>query len=178
MTDILSQLAQKIGETEKTGFAPVELWSPKYCGEIDLEIKANGDWFYMGTPILRQKLIKLFATVLWRDGRQGEHYLITPVEKIKIKVQDTAFVATDMLVDGSGDTQKIAIQTNLAGQVVIGADHPIRFSHQDGQFMAYIGIRYGLEAKLTRTLCFEIADYMGETDGQYILISDGLEFSV
>lgn len=178
MTDILAELAAKIGEEGEVGFAPVEQWSPKYCGELNLEIKANGDWFYMGTPIKRQKLIKLFTTVLWRDVEADEHYLITPVEKIKIKVADAAFIASDMMVEGKGETQKIAIQTNLAGQVVIGADHPIRFAHEDHQFMAYVGIRYGLEAKLTRSLCYEISDYLQEIDGKHFLISDGKSFSV
>lgn len=178
MSDILAELAIKIGEESEIGFAPVEQWSPEYCGELDLEIKANGDWFYMGTPIKRQKLIKLFTTVLWRDVEANEHYLITPIEKIKIKVADAAFVATDMLVEGKGANQSIAVQTNLAGQVVIGNEHKIRFNHQDDQFTAYVGIRYGLEAKLTRSLCYQLADYMVERDGKFILISDNCEFAV
>lgn len=179
MADILAQLAEKIGEAGKVSFAPVEAWSPEYCGELDLEIKANGDWYYMGTPIKRQKLIKLFATVLWRDAKGvGSHYLITPVEKIKIKVADAVFIASDMVVEGAGKTQRIAVQTNLAGQILIGADHPIRFSHKAGQFMAYVSVRYGLEAKLSRSLCFELADYMCEIEGKFILFSDSQKFAV
>lgn len=179
MSDILAELATKIGEETDIGYAPVERWSPEHCGELDIEIKANGDWFYMGTPIKRQKLVKLFTTVLWRDAQgDGSHYLITPVEKIKIKVADTAFIATDVLVVGAGAEQTIAVQTNLAGQVVIGTEHKIRFSHQDDQFMAYVGIRYGLEAKLTRSLCYQLADYMVERDGKFVLISDNCEFAV
>ncbi|MBL1420075.1 MAG: DUF1285 domain-containing protein [Alphaproteobacteria bacterium] len=178
MSDILAKLAAKIGEQGDVGFAPVELWSPEYCGELDIEIKANGDWFYMGTLIKRQKLVKLFTTVLWRDVETNEHYLITPVEKIKIKAADAAFIATDMVVDGTGANQSIAVQTNLAGQVVINDEHKIRFSHQDDQFMAYVDIRYGLEAKLTRSLCYQLADYMVERDGKFILISDKCEFEV
>lgn len=178
MSDILTKLAAKIGEEGDVGFAPVERWSPEHCGELDIEIKANGDWHYMGTPIKRQKLIRLFTTVLWRDVATNEHYLITPVEKIKIKVADAAFVATDMLVEGVGANQSIAVQTNLAGQVVIGDEHKIRFTHQNDQFMAYVGIRYGLEAKLTRSLCYQLADYMVERDGKFVLISDKCEFAV
>lgn len=178
MSDILAALAAKIGQEGNINFAPVERWSPAYCGELDIEIKANGDWFYMGTPIKRQKLIKLFTTVLWRDVETNQHYLITPVEKIKIKVADAAFIAVDILVDGTGADQSIAVQTNLAGQVVIGNEHKIRFAHQNNQFMAYVGIRYGLEAKLTRSLCYQLADYMVERDGKFILISDNCEFAV
>ena len=179
MTDILAELAAHIGEDDEVSFAPVERWSPEFCGELDIEIKANGDWFYMGSPIKRQKLVKLFTTVLWRDvAGDGSHYLITPVEKIKIKVADVAFVATDILVKGSGADQIIAVQTNLAGQVLINATHKIRFSHKDDQFMAYVGVRYGLEAKLTRSLCYQLADYMGEHDGKFTLISDNHEFAV
>lgn len=178
MTDILAQLAKKIGEEADISFAPVERWSPEFCGEMDMEIKANGEWHYMGSQIKRQKLVKLFTTVLWRDADDGSHYLITPAEKIKIKVEDAAFIATDLLATGSGKKQTIAIQTNLAGQVVIGDKHPIRFVHDGGQFMAYVSIRYGLEAKLTRSLCFQLADYMHEIDGKYILTSDNHNFAV
>lgn len=178
MNDILSDLAAKIGSDGDIGFAPVEQWQPEFCGELDIEIKANGDWHYMGSQIKRQKLVKLFTTVLWHDVDEGAHYLITPVEKIKIKVADAAFVATDMLVEGAGKNQKIAIQTNLAGQMLIGKDHPIRFAHEDDQFMAYVMVRYGLEAKLTRSLCFELADYMVEIDQKFILFSDNQRFAV
>lgn len=183
MTDILAQLADKIGSEQEVGFAPVERWNPEFCGELDMEIKATGEWFYMGSAIKRQKLIKLFTTVLWRDAKNSKnhndgHYLITPVEKIKIKVEDAAFLAIDMLVDGQGKNQQIAFQTNLAGRVVLGNDHPIRFVHKDNQFMAYISIRYGLEAKLTRALCYQLADYMVETDTGFILISDNQQFAV
>lgn len=179
MTDILSDLAKKIGEGETVKFAPVERWSPEFCGELDMEIKANGDWFYAGSKINRQKLVDLFTTVLWRDvAGVGEHYLVTPIEKIKIKVEDAAFIAIDMLVSGQGDEQSIAIQTNRAGQITIGADHPIRFANSDGQFMAYVSVRYGLEAKLTRALCFQLADYLTEIDGKFILVSDKQQFAV
>ncbi|MCJ8324422.1 MAG: DUF1285 domain-containing protein [Rhizobiales bacterium] len=189
MTDILTELAQKIGEAAKIGHAPVEQWSPEYCGEIDLEIKANGVWHYMGSEIKRKKLIALFATVLWRDalwrdsmGHNTEiddaHYLITPAEKIKIKVADVGFVGTDMLVSGQGDGQKIAIQTDLAGQVLIGKNNPVRFCHANNQFKAYVGIRYGLEAKLSRSLCYQLADYMVEINGKTTLISDNFNFTV
>lgn len=184
MTDILSELAQKIGDGAKIGHAPVEQWSPEYCGEIDLEIKAGGAWQYMGTPIKRKRLIKLFATVLWRDPLwqnaeiDDAHYLITPVEKIKIKVADVGFIGIDMLVTGQSDDQKIAIQTDLAGQVLIGKDNRIRFSHDDDQFMAYVGIRFGLEAKLSRSLCYQLAGYMIEINGVTTLISDNHKFTV
>lgn len=178
MSDILANLAAKIGDDVKIGFAPVEQWQPEHCGSLDIEIKANGDWFYMGSRINRQKLVKLFTSVLWRDPEDGEHYLITPIEKIQIKVADAAFIATDMLVEGNGENQKIAVQTNLAGQVLIGKDHAIRFVHANNQFMAYVSIRYGLEAKLTRAMCFQLADYLTEKAGNFTLVSDGMAFSV
>ncbi len=179
MSDILSQLAQKLGDQAQTGHAPVDQWSPQYCGELDIEIKANGDWYYMGSPIKRQKLVKLFASVLWRDSEaDGATYLVTPVEKIKIKVEDAAFLATDMLVQGSGTSQNIAIQTNLAGQLMLGAEHGIRFDTRNDQFMAYIMVRFGLEAKLTRSLTIELVEYLIKKGEQYLLISGGVEFKV
>ncbi|NRA86662.1 MAG: DUF1285 domain-containing protein [Rhizobiales bacterium] len=179
MSDILSDLATKLGENSSVGFAPVESWNPQYCGEIDIEIKENGDWYHMGSQIKRPKLVALFASVLWRDvDGDGAHYLITPAEKIKIKVKDSAFIATDLLVDVQNQLQNIAVQTNLAGQVLIGRHNPIRFTHDDGQFMAYVTIRYGLEAKLTRSLCYDLAEYMTEKDGSFILMSNNQQFRV
>ncbi len=175
----LLDFAKKIDNYTNTNPAPVEKWAPKYCGEIDLEIKANGQWNYMGSPIKRQKLIALFATVLWRDVKgDGAHYLITPAEKIKIKVEDSAFIATEMLSIGQAKQQKIIIQTNLAGQVTIGDKHKIRFTHDNNQFMAYVTIRHALEAKLTRSLCYQLSDYLLEKDDKYYLISDGQEFAL
>lgn len=179
MSDILTELAKKVGLYTDAKPAPVHLWSPEFCGEIDLEIKNNGEWHYMGSQIKRRKLVALFASVLWRDvANDGAHYLVTPVEKIKIKVNDAAFLASEILVRDSGDQQNIAIQTNLAGQVMIGRDHLIRFSDENDQFMAYVSIRYGLEAKLTRALCFELADYLTENNGKFYLLSDGQRFDV
>lgn len=183
MQDILQAIAQKVGDTKgddkQLNHAPVHLWSPEYCGELDIKINADGSWYYQNSLIDRQKLVKLFSSVLWRDIKgDGATYLVTPVEKIKITVVDAAFIATDMVVEQTGANQQISFSTNHAGQIALDAAHPIRFSHKNNQFMAYILVRYGLEAKLSRTLCFELVDYMVERNGQMFLTSHHVEFPV
>ncbi len=121
----LQALVARAGKPGR-GPAPVEKWEPDYCGELDMEIKRDGTWFYMGTPIGRQALVKLFATVLRKD-KDGETYLVTPVEKIKIKVEDAHFVAVEMNAHDDDGVQVLTFRTNVGDLVEAGSDNPLRF---------------------------------------------------
>lgn len=144
------------------GYPPVEKWNPPYCGEIGLKIASDGTWFYQGSPIGRIRLVKLFASVLRKD-EDGRHYLVTPVEKIAIDVEDAPFLAVEMSVTGSGKTQKLAFRTNLDDTILVGAEHPLRFSlplggeglKQDG-LKPYILVRGRLEALVTRAIYYDL----------------------
>ena len=105
------------------GLPPVEMWHPDYCGELDIEIKRDGTWFYMGTPIGRAPLVRLFSTVLRKDD-DGETYLVTPVEKIKIRIEDAPFLAVEMNAHGEGDGQVLTFRTNVGDVVEAGPDNP------------------------------------------------------
>ncbi len=155
----LQALVARAGKPGR-GPAPVEKWEPDYCGELDMEIKRDGTWFYMGTPIGRQALVKLFATVLRKD-KDGETYLVTPVEKIKIKVEDAHFVAVEMNAHEDGGEQVLTFRTNVGDLVEAGKDNPLRFvtvEKNDG-VNPYLLVRGALEALLARPVMYELISY-------------------
>ena len=105
------------------GLPPVEKWNPEFCGDLDIQIKRDGTWFYMGTPIGRAPLVRLFSTVLRKD-EDGKTYLVTPVEKVGITVEDAPFVAVEMNATGSGDQQVLTFRTNVGDLVECGKELP------------------------------------------------------
>lgn len=158
--DALSRLTAALGASKGRGPAPVERWNPAYCGEIDMRIEADGTWFYMGTPIGRPALVKLFATVLRRDPER--FVLVTPVERVGIHVADAPFAAVEMAVDGEGAGRSIAFRTNVDDLVQVGPDHPLRFeADTGGGVKPYVLVRGGLWARVTRALTYDLVD-LGE----------------
>lgn len=156
---------------------PVERWNPDYCGEIDMRIAADGRWFYMGTPINRLPLVKLFASILRKDPTG--HVLVTPVERCGIMVEDAPFLAVEMeqMPGAGGDT--LAFRTNLDDIVVLDADHPLRFEFDaTGGLKPYIRVRGELWARLTRALALDLAERF-EIDGAGIALhANGIRFPV
>jgi hypothetical protein len=134
---------------------PVERWNPPWCGEIDMRIAADGRWLYMGTPITRAPLVKLFASVLKME--EGRHLLVTPVEKLGIQVEDAPFSAVEMVVEGEGEGRQVSFRTNVDDVVSVDADHVFRFDiGADGGVKPYVHVRRQLWARLTRTLAHEL----------------------
>lgn len=139
---------------------PVEKWNPDYCGEIDMRIARDGRWFYMGTPITRLPLVKLFATILRRDPER--YVLVTPVERVGIIVEDAPFLAVEMAEAEGG---ALAFRTNLDEVIVAGDDHPIRFEIEaGGGLKPYLHVRGGLWARLTRALTLDLVERFEEDD--------------
>lgn len=163
--------------------APDERWNPDFCGDLDMEIKADGTWFYMGTPIGRIPLVQLFASVLRKD-EDGKTYLVTPVEKVGIRVVDAHFLAVEMAVSEKDGEQLISFRSNLGDVVEVGADHPLRFSlkGEDKQLKPYVHIRGRLEALVTRAVMYDLVA-LGESleiDGvdMFVIRSGGVTFPV
>ena len=142
------------------GLPPVHLWHPAHCGEIDIVIKKNGLWFHEGTPIGREALVRLFSTVLRLDP-DGYH-LVTPVEKMKITVEDAPFIA--IRVDQEGGVLKFL--TNVGDVVEAGPDNAIRVrvDAATGEPRPYLHVRRGLEALIARPVFYELADMAEERD--------------
>lgn len=141
------------------GPAPVDKWHPPYCGDIGMKIRADGVWIYGGSPIGRLPLVKLFAGVLRKDA-DGKHYLVTPVEKVDVGVEDAPFLAVEMEVQGSGREQRLVFRTNVDDIVTAGTEHPLRFSVDaaGGGLKPYLLVRGRLEALVTRALYYDLVE--------------------
>ncbi|TDL79892.1 DUF1285 domain-containing protein [Palleronia sediminis] len=137
---------------------PVETWDPPFCGDIDMRIARDGTWFYQGTPIGRAPLVRLFSTILRRDG--DAYFLVTPAEKVGITVEDAPFVAVDF--DREGDA--LVFVTNVGDRAAAGPDHPIRVTRdaETGEPAPYVLIRRNLEALIDRKSFYRLIDE-GET---------------
>ncbi|MGY6706863.1 MAG: DUF1285 domain-containing protein [Rhizobiaceae bacterium] len=155
--DLQSLIARATGTGR--GLPPVDRWNPEFCGDLDMEIKADGTWFYLGTPIGRMPLVQLFASVLRKD-EDGKTYLVTPVEKVGIRVEDAHFVAVEMNASGSGEGQVLTFRTNVGDVVEAGAEHPLRFVDEAGTdgLKPYLLVRGRLEALVARPVMYEIAE--------------------
>lgn len=150
-----ARAAQKDGK-----MPPVHLWNPPFCGDLDMEIRRDGTWFYLGTPIGRHALVKLFSSILKLED--GKYFLVTPVEKVGIRVVDAPFVAVDMEAAGEGAGRVITFTTHVDDVVIAGPEHPIRVSRDaGGEPSPYIMVRDGLEALIDRKTFYRMID-LGE----------------
>ena len=139
---------------------------PFICGDIDIRIAADGTWFHEGGPIGRLPLVKLFAGVLERD-EAGDYWLVTPVERARIQVEDAPFLAVEMTATGRGEDQVLRFRTNLDEDVTVGPDHPISFRARpsgDGDAVPYVTVRDGLEARIVRPVYYELAEHCVEAE--------------
>ena len=141
------------------GLPPVHLWNPEFCGDLDMRIARDGTWFYMGTPIGRERLVRLFSTIL-RHDEDGKYYLVTPVEKVGITVDDAPFLAVAMRVEGQGRDQVLTFTTNVGDETVAGSDHPLRFEINDetGEPAPYVHVRARLDALINRAIFYDLVD--------------------
>jgi uncharacterized protein len=146
------------------GPPPVHLWNPAYCGEIDMRIAADGTWFYQKTPIGRPAMVKLFASVLKREG--SRYFLVTPVEKCGIGVDDAPFMAVELRTADAEGGRLLRFRTNVDDWVDCGADHPLRFEPEPatGGLKPYLHVRRDLWAKVTRALFYDLVDIGEERD--------------
>ena len=167
MADLLAYAA-KLEELGDKGLPPVHLWNPDYCGDIDLVIKRDGTWFHEGTPIGRARLVRLFSTVLKREG--DDYYLVTPVEKMRIIVEDVPFIAVLMRKDAKSKRQTLTFTTNVGDKVTAGPEHEINFRKTDeaGDGAPYIHVRAGLEARVARSIFYDLVELgeINQVDGK------------
>ncbi len=181
MTDLMRYAA----ELEKAGASrpapPVEKWDPPYCGEIDIVIRRDGTWFHEGTPIGRARLVRLFSTIMRREG--ADYFLVTPAEKLRITVEDAPFVAVLMRAEDEGAPgQRLVFTTNVGDEITAGADHGIemRAGPVSREEAPYIHVRRGLDALIARAVFYDLAA-LGETrevrgTAQFGVVSSGVFF--
>jgi uncharacterized protein len=152
-TDPLRGLAT--ARESRGGPAPVHLWNPPYCGEIDMRIARDGTWFYNGTPIGRPALVKLFSNVLRKDPER--FVLVTPVERVGIVVEDAPFLGVEFLREGEGEGQTLRLRTNVDDWVEISAQHPLKFlAGESGGLKPYALVRGDLWALVKRALFYDL----------------------
>jgi hypothetical protein len=165
--DVLRGLAQVQAEGARA-LPPVERWNPAYCGAIDMRIARDGTWFYLGTPIGRPALVRLFSTILRRET-DGTYVLVTPVERVGITVEDVPFIAVGIEASGEGRDQQLKFLTNVGDEVVAGPEHQLRVScRADGQPQPYVHVRGALEARVARSVFYELVALAEER-----VLSDG-----
>ena len=147
----------------KKGHPPVHLWNPPFCGDLDMRIARDGTWFYLGTPIGRPGLVRLFSSILRKDD--DKYFLVTPVEKVGITVDDAPFVAQDFEASGTGQDQVLTFTTHVGDSAVAGPDHPIRIVRdpQTGEPSPYVLIRANLEALIDRKSFYRLVE-LGTTE--------------
>ena len=164
-------IAASIRAVGKKGPPPVHLWNPAFCGDIDMRIARDGTWFYLGTPIGRIELVRLFAGIIKREG--DSYFLVTPVEKVGITVDDAPFVAVDFEQTLAG----LEFVTNVGDHVTAGPDHPIRVTRDPatGEPRPYILVRSTLEALIDRKSFYRLVD-IGEHLGGWFGVKSGSAF--
>jgi hypothetical protein len=155
----------------RRGPPPVHLWNPPFCGDIDMRIARDGTWFYLGTPIGRKEMVRLFSGIIRREG--GAYFLVTPVEKVGIVVDDAPFVAVDVEAGPGG----LTFTTNVEDEVLAGPDHPIRVERdaQSGEPAPYVLIRADLWALIDRKSFYRLVD-LGSTEGEWFGVRSGGRF--
>ncbi|MEX0300999.1 MAG: DUF1285 domain-containing protein [Leisingera sp.] len=158
------------------GLPPVHLWNPPFCGDLDIRIARDGSWYYLGTPFNRFELVKLFASILKLED--GKYFLVTPVEKVGITVEDAPFAAVDFDAEGAGRDQVISFTTNVEDTTAAGPDTPIRVERdaESGEPSPYVMVRAGLEARIDRKSFYRLVELGEHHDDWFGVWSGGAFF--
>jgi hypothetical protein len=174
-TPSAESLAEAARAAQGKGHPPVHEWNPPFCGDLDMRIARDGTWFYLGTPIGRPELVRLFSTILRKDD--DKYVLVTPVEKVGITVDDAPFVAVDFEVEGKGEAQELVFETNVGDRMVAGPENPIRVERdsETGEPSPYVLVRDNLEALIDRKSFYRLVDIGAHVDDWFGLWS-GAEF--
>ncbi|KEQ11531.1 DUF1285 domain-containing protein [Endozoicomonas numazuensis] len=154
------KLAESLKSLQKQkGLPPVHLWNPDFCGDIDMKICRDGSWMYMGSPIARESMVKLFSTILRHDDDDC-FYLVTPVEKVRIQVEDAPFVAVSVESKESG----MVFTTNVGDEVILNQEHPlwVEVDPSTGEPSPYIRVRAQLDALIHRNVFYQLIEMAEE----------------
>ena len=159
--DKIKSIAAAAESGDWRGAAPVHLWNPPFCGDIDIEIRRDGSWWHEGRPIRRKGMAELFASVLLFN--EGEYFLVTPAEKVRIRVEDCPFLLTTLRVENAGDasTQTLYLRTSLGEEVAVGAEHPLLIgadSSGNAEPHPTVNVRAGLLGLVSRSVFYQLAE--------------------
>jgi hypothetical protein len=163
VSDFIAALQREASSGASRPPPPVERWNPPFCGDSQIEILADGTWRHEGVRMTRESLVRLFASILRKD-EDGTTYLVTPVEKLSVRVADAPFVAVRADRTGEGRDQTIAFTTNVGDVTAAGPDRPIRVEIRDGAPRPYVLVRGRLEARILRAPFYELVDWAEEAE--------------
>jgi len=158
VTASVQGLTASLSALPKKGLPPVHLWTPPYCGEMDMRIARDGTWFHEGSPIGRAGMVKMFSSILKKEG--DRFYLVTPVEKVGIQVDDAPFLVVDLSVEGLGADQRLTFHTKTEDDVLAGPENALRITRDpaSGLPSPYVHIRGGMEALIDRKTFYRLVD--------------------
>ena len=176
MQDQPYSLMMELEKVARKSLPPVEHWQPENEKDIDLEVLSDGTWNYMGTPILRRRLIHLFASVLRKED--DDYFLVTPVEKCRIRVADVPFQIVLMDVEGEDKYQNLIVTTDMGDRICINAEHPVRITHKNDESIPYVLIRNDMEGRMIRNVYYQLAELVVEKDGEVGVWSGGEFFAL
>lgn len=176
MTPSPDGIAASVKAAKTQGLPPVHLWNPPFCGDLDIRIAKNGSWSYLGSPITRFELVKLFSSILKKEGEK--YFLVTPVEKVGIIVEDAPFVAVDFDAVGEEEAQSLTFTTHVGDTATAGPDHPIRIviDSTTEEPSPYVLVRANLEARIDRKSFYRLVDIATHKDGWFGVWSGGQFF--
>lgn len=170
---------QLLAEQRERRLPPVDQWQPEREARIDMRIARDGTWYHEGEPIRREAMVRLFSTILRREG--DRFWLVTPVEKLELEVEDAPFLAVGLERSGEGDAQHLLFTTNVGEHVLVDADHPLQVDEVDGEPAPYVLVRNGLWARLTRSVFYRLVDLAEPAPGDprsLIVHSGGVAFEL
>jgi hypothetical protein len=180
LMDLIATLQSEAGLEKTRSLPPVHLWNPAHCGDIGLEILRDGSWRQDGVRFSREKLVRLFSTILRKDS--DGYYLVTPHEKVVIRVEDAPFMAVRADRHVEKGSPMILLTTNVGDVVAVDSDHPLRVQHdpRTGEPSAYVLVRGGLEARLVRPAWYELVGWAEADEGsdEMSVVSNGVRFSI
>ena len=172
-TTSLSSIFSELSKLDDDSYPPVEKWNPPLCENVSMKIDRSGKWYFMNSPIGRERMVKLFSRVLRKD--EDGYYLVTPVEKIKIEVEVRPFIIVDYEILGESREQKIIFKTNTEEIFEVNENHPLRVESKsiNDEPSPYVLVRRNLEALLSRNVFYKLVDISEEIEGVYGVFSSG-----
>ncbi|MBD3728929.1 MAG: DUF1285 domain-containing protein [Sphingomonadales bacterium] len=170
----LAELAEAVAARR---LPPVEQWSPTHSGDSHMRIAGDGRWYHEGGEITRPAMVRAFASLLLRDAG-GQHWLVTPTQKLSIMVEDAAFIATDVVLRGDSAAPALAFRLNTDEIVLAGPDHPLRAAGDPDTPALYLAVRHGCEARLNRSTYAQLAQIALDAGGGWVVSSQGAEFAL
>ena len=179
MSDLLRYVASLDPADARPGGAPVDRWDPPYCGDMDLVIRRDGVWMHEGSPIGRAPLVRLLSSIIKKEG--DRYYLVSPNEKIGIRVEDSPFLAVLMRMEAGPHGRRLIFTTNVGEEIAAGADHPVEFRSQPTGYAPYLRVRRNLDARVARAAFYELVELCEQrsVEGrtEFGVVSDGVFFS-